>query len=57
MFGQWGKLTYSRMLDSEGWAMMYGGGFSEMVLYSRFNYVLVNNFIILRGTVGIIPAY
>lgn len=29
--------TYSRMLDSEGWAMMYGGGFSEIVLYSRVN--------------------
>ena len=30
--------TYSRMFDSEGWAMMYGGGFSAMVLYSRVNY-------------------
>ncbi len=29
--------SYSRMLDSEGCAMMYGGGFSEIVLYSRVN--------------------
>ena len=29
------------MLDSEGWAMIYGGGFSEMVLYSRVNYFLL----------------
>lgn len=29
--------THSRMLDSEGWAVMYGGGFSEMDLYSRVN--------------------
>ena len=34
--GREGK-TDSRMLDSEGWAMMYGGGFSEIVLYSRVN--------------------
>jgi hypothetical protein len=34
--GKGGK-TYSKMLDSEGWAMMYGGGFSEIVLYSRVN--------------------
>jgi hypothetical protein len=27
--------TYSRMFDSEGCATMYGGGFSEIVLYSR----------------------
>lgn len=30
-------ITYSKMLDSEGWAVIYGGGFSEMVLYSRVN--------------------
>lgn len=30
--------AHSRILDSEGWATMYGGGFSEMVLYSRVNY-------------------
>lgn len=30
--------TYSRMLDSDGWAVMYGGGFSEMFLYSRVNW-------------------
>ena len=29
--------AYSRMLDSEGWAVMYGGGFSVMDLYSRVN--------------------
>jgi len=29
--------THSRMLDSEGWATMYGGGFSVMFLYSRVN--------------------
>ena len=31
------ECTYSRMFDSEGWASMNGGGFSEMVLYSRVN--------------------
>ncbi len=35
--------TYSRMLDSEGWAMMYGGGFSEIVLYSRVNCSLLTS--------------
>lgn len=29
--------TYSRILDSDGWATMYGGGFSEIDLYSRVN--------------------
>jgi hypothetical protein len=29
------------MLDSEGCATMYGGGFSEIVLYSRVNWVLL----------------
>ena len=32
--------TDSRMLDSEGWAMINGGGFSAMVLYSRVNCIL-----------------
>jgi hypothetical protein len=30
--------TYSRILDSDGCAIMYGGGFSAIVLYSRVNY-------------------
>ncbi len=29
-----GRETHSRMFVSEGWAMMYGGGLSEMDLYS-----------------------
>jgi hypothetical protein len=29
--------TDSRMLDSEGWAMINGGGFSWIALYSRVN--------------------
>lgn len=28
------------MLASEGWATMYGGGFSEIVLYSRVSYIV-----------------
>lgn len=30
-------MPYSRMLVSEGCAVMYGGGFSVMLLYSRVN--------------------
>lgn len=30
--------SYSRMLDSEGRAVMYGGGFALMVWYSRVNW-------------------
>lgn len=33
-----GRGMYSRMLASEGWATMYGGGFSEIVLYSRVSW-------------------
>ncbi len=29
--------SYSRIFESEGCAVMYGGGFSEMLLYSRVN--------------------
>ena len=29
--------TDSRMLDSEGWATINGGGFSWIALYSRVN--------------------
>ena len=28
------------MFDSEGWAMIYGGGFSAIDLYSRVNFLL-----------------
>jgi hypothetical protein len=30
-------MSYSRMFVSEGCAVMYGGGFSVMLLYSRVN--------------------
>jgi hypothetical protein len=35
------QATNSRMLDSEGWATMNGGGFSEMVLYSLVSYLVL----------------
>jgi hypothetical protein len=33
-----GNRSYSRMLDSDGWAVMYGGGLVAMALYSRVNW-------------------
>lgn len=41
--GSFVEQTYSRIFVSDGWAVMYGGGFSVIALYSRVNWRSVSD--------------